>query len=260
MLTFHRWLLVVLCLGCAATHSSPPASSSGSPDTAPQSDTDSSVDPAMHMRRLHYVALELRDAVIAGDIARARSTAEQLRTNLRLESFPPSLRPYADKLDVQARQASEAPDLQRAATAVAHAAKRCGDCHWHTRSGPRDFRVDVRLPTQGEESLRMRMVRHGVASDQLWLGLVVPSDEMWQKGGKTLASAPLSPPTFDEDPPPPLTPSIESTEAQHIIAEQVEHLRDVSLAVRRARTHTDRADVYATYLAGCATCHARAGR
>lgn len=240
-------LLAFLLAGCGGGQAAAPAVTTG--QAASPSQVALQFDPATHMRLTHHAALRMRDAVISGEIDEAHRAAAQLRSDLSEDLFPDYLLSYRDQLVQAVDELTDAGQMAGAASAVAAVAKECGDCHWYARKGPQAFRVDVRLPTQGQESLSARMVRHGVAAEQFWLGLVGPSEDMWREGSKTLASAPFAPPAVDE--------SVPHGEA---LAAEAEALRDVAKAARLADSYEDRAEVYGHFLAACATCHHQAPR
>ena len=235
-----------LLVACAGSEHPDSATSSGAEEETrgAQSTATAAFDPATHMRLTHHTALRMRDALVGGDMTGLKKTAEQLRVELSDELLPERLLPYRAQLDEAAQRVLDASNVAQAADAVAGVAKECGDCHWFARKGPQRFRVDTRLPTRGEETLGARMMRHGVAAEQFWIGLVGPSEDMWSAGAKTLASAPLAPPTVDD-----------SSPRGGRVAADAEALREVAKAARLADSFEDRAQVYGRFLAACATCH-----
>jgi cytochrome c553 len=84
------------------------------------------------------------------------------------------------------------------------------------------------------------MVAHALATDELWQGLMGPSDARWAAGARTLIDAPA----LDSDVPD--------------VAAAAHHLRDLA---QRGTTvdAAGRARLFGDVLLTCATCHERVG-
>ena len=87
------------------------------------------------------------------------------------------------------------------------------------------------------------MVRHAIGSEQMWDGLIIPSDDSWRQGTVTFTRAPLGPPV-DKD----------STVDDETHA-RIEALRGVAREARVAESHKKRAQLYGKLVSGCASCH-----
>jgi mono/diheme cytochrome c family protein len=84
----------------------------------------------------HFAAsLEIKDAVILGDLVGVRAPA--LRLDEGSDSFPTAWRPYVTVNRQLAAAARDAADLQGAARVAAELANTCGECHVATGHGPR---------------------------------------------------------------------------------------------------------------------------
>ncbi len=131
--------------------------------------------------------LQMRDAVIHGDLESARRAARMLAAHDVPTNFPERWKPFIDELRAGANAGADAETLERAGVAVARIASTCGDCH-RVLGGPTFVVGEPPVSTAGTKA---RMARHAWGVDRLWLGMVQPSDEAWKKGSEVLASAPL---------------------------------------------------------------------
>ena len=252
------WLgIVVALVGCghgeAAEPSpqAPPAASTNEVSTPPEESNDAAkavevpanFDRAAHMQAMQAMAMHIRDAVVVGDLPAAKKSAEEFRAKFAKEPFEGAFRSYFGRLDQALEDVGLAGNLEEAGQALAAAALACGNCHTYARGGPRGADVHADLPTQGDETMDERMQRHDVAIEQLWLGLTAPSDEMWQTGGKTLASAPLAPPVHDDK------------AGMELMAQEVETLRGAAHDIRLADTTVKRAQIFGRLISRCGVCH-----
>ena len=206
-------------------------------------DVPADFDKATHMQAMQAMAMRIRDGVVVGDLPAAKNAAEQFRASLAKEKFEGGFRSYVGRLDVALEDVTIAGNLEQAGRALAAAALACGNCHVYAHGGPRGADVHADLPTQGDETMDERMQRHDVAIEQLWLGLTAPSDEMWLTGGRTLASAPLSPPVHDDK------------AGMELMSQEVETLRGAAHDIRLADTTIKRADLFGRLLGRCGICH-----
>jgi hypothetical protein len=137
-----------------------------------------------------------------------------------------------------------APDFETAANELAMISLSCGNRHWFVDHGPKPL-PDARVleGSAGEELLKERMVRHAIGAEQMWEGLIIPSDHSWHDGATVLAQAPLK--THLED-----GMAIDSgTQAR------IDELRALARTARVARSHKDRARLYGQMIGRCASCH-----
>jgi mono/diheme cytochrome c family protein len=177
-------------------------------------------------------------AVIHADLEGVAGAARQLAA-LPLEGVAPALRPGLKSLRQAARALEGAPDPRQAALALAELGATCAACHDATRGGPA---LNLRSVPPAEYAADHAMPRHRWAVDWLWLGLITPSEEAWQRGAKALGGLPL----FPEAGPRP--------EGVAELAAQVERLG------REALTATEpgaRRRVYGELLGSCASCHVK---
>jgi mono/diheme cytochrome c family protein len=196
----------------------------------------------------HYVIVTFsRDAVIAGSLEGLRMPLRAFAAHRYDDVAGTAWMPWLEQLQEQAKLTASSASLELAAAGVATMARTCGDCHRASGRGPRlDERAIAPREHRGFSSspLQKRMSQHMWAAEQLWDGLVVPSDAAWEAGASALAHLATDTPQDD----PPLSPAFASA------------LLDVRALGERAQgvsTQADRASVYGLLLASCAGCHAQ---
>lgn len=240
------YLLAVLTVsGCKATNPGEKAGIDGvteAPTAAPGETSEAAVRASMQGHDKHGDAM--RNAVVRGDLDGAKGEAKLL-AQLRVAGPTSGLfRRLRDAMKDAAAQASGASDLKGASHDVGVVAKTCGDCHqMFGRPG-----MIVGQPPPPASGVRASMQRHQWAAEQLWEGLVVPSDDAWSAGALALADAPLAPEA--------LTPGKAPEPRVGELTQTVHDLGRRAAAVERVDT---RADLYGQMLATCADCHKRLG-
>ena len=182
---------------------------------------------------------EARDAVIRGDLHAAHRAGQNL-ANLELtRRIPRAWRAGIAEVTAQATALSAAPDLVQAAQAVSRTAAACGSCHAAVRGGP-SLERGRSLPDPAWEA-QANMALHKWAADWMWLGLIAPDDEAWQRGAVALDEQPLDL-KFASDPPPGHRP-------------QLEQLVYVLAGRAKDAPPSDRSKILGQFLATCAECH-----
>ncbi len=238
---------------CAHASGKRPAAAAASAGPATQASAAAPAgeppDRGYHMQATFWRALDVRDALIAGELARAKLFASTLATHDDVRAFPEDWKHWVAAMQQQADNVSLAPDLASASQAIGALALSCGDCHDQMRKGQRALPPpDPRLHDQPPDTLSERMYRHRLAADELWLGLIEPSETLWKRGTVTLTRAPLEPPVKDGE------------EVDARVAEDLERIRALAKAARAARSHPERARIYGQIIARCAACHLRTPR
>ena len=235
-------LLAALAISaCKATNPGDKAGVAGVPGPPPSASGDAAeatVRASMQGHDKHGDAL--RDAMVRGDLDRAKSEAKVL-SELRLAGPTSGLfRHLLEAMKEAAARASGASDLEDASRDAGVVAKTCGDCHTvFGRPG-----MIVPQPAAPASGVRAAMQRHQWAAEQLWEGLVVPSDDQWNAGALALAEAPLAPEA--------LTPGKSPVPRVGELARTVHDLGRKAAAVERVDM---RADLYGQMLSTCADCH-----
>ncbi|HEX2872384.1 MAG TPA: hypothetical protein VHP33_14045 [Polyangiaceae bacterium] len=220
-----------------------PASADKSPAAAqpledkPQYDMPppgSSLDRVM---RAHFKdALLIRQAVIAGTPEEAANPATVLALIENLEDLPPGWRDFVERMQQAAKRIKDSTSTAQAAAATADLGVACGQCHKRL-GGPAASNEPP--PAEGA-TLEQRMRRHVWATERIWEGLVVPSNEAWNAGTSALVATPF--------PPEVLSRGVHARSAA----------ADFTTLVARAPTKKsieERAALYAQLLVTCGSCH-----
>jgi mono/diheme cytochrome c family protein len=179
-----------------------------------------------------------RDAVITGDIAQLRllmgGLAAYRYDSVKLGGWLP----FMQELQQTASLTAEATSVELAATGVATLGRICGECHRATGGGPTEHIAPPKVDT-ASAPFTQRMQTHVWAADQLWSGLITPSDAAWNAGAKALSSI--------------------STQTDNDVPKSYRKpLLDVRALGARADGVTSlagRADLYGVLLATCGACH-----
>ncbi len=186
--------------------------------------------------------LQIRDAVIAGDLQQARAPAAWLAEHGGPPISPTSWEPYRVELRRIAKGLSDGATPAEAAKRTAEMAAICGLCH-RAAGVPleRDMPALVEELNSGTVQL---MKRHRWAVDRLWEGLVGPSDVAWAVGASVLADAALE--TSDVANDGPIDPRR---------FELVEKLHRLGDSAPRAKRPGERAALLGELLGTCSGCH-----
>ena len=193
---------------------------------------------AAYMRAHFHPALLLHDAVVRGDIAKARAEAAVLADISPTVPMPAGAQAFQGALTQAARAAAAAASLEDAAHATATLFGTCGQCHKanHILAAV-PVGTDIKVG-----GLVGHMLLHQRGADDLLEGLVAPSDAQWVEGVRIFAS-----PKFDPHGMPGKTrKAIDHGETE--LAVLAGH------AAQALRTR-DRVDIYAKVIATCGNCH-----
>ena len=204
-------------------------------DAVTLADRVASLRERMHLQLAAADGIER--AIAVGDLDGARDEARRIASQPALDVLP-EWRPYFDDIRAAASQIADSSELTSAAKTMARLGRSCARCHEAS-----DARIDFprSLPPTEASGLRPQMAGHQWAADQMWQGLIGPSEERWQSGARKLAGAPL-------------TMTAESGELG--IADDAARAK---LLATRALTVGDgdgRTTLYGDLLATCAHCHA----
>lgn len=197
--------------------------------------------------RAHFgAAYEARDAVVAGDLARAKTALAWLAGADYPLALPVHHRPGAAAVQAAVREGARAADLQAAAQSVAQLGAACGACHTRMNRVPQQ--PPAGFTELGEEGLPERMHRHGWAVERMWEGLLGPWDEAYRVGAQVIAEA---------------DPQLGAGGGKARSARLAAGLSAVRALGRQAMAMAhapgERAAAYGELLATCAGCHAAEG-
>ena len=213
---------------------SPEAASGETGNAAPDG-----LDDAM---KEHFVqAVQIKQAVIDGDLEAVAEPARWLSEDLDAESLPKPWKPYLDAMQASAKKAAKAQDLPAAALAAGELVGACADCHATTGKGP-TFAEPGKVPA-GEDTTA-RMLRHQWAADRMWEGIVSNSETHWKLGTHAISEKPPEPCPIPGD---------------DILPKDVLDLREkiyeLGPRAAEAKDRGARTKIYGEYLQTCAGCH-----
>lgn len=184
----------------------------------------------------HYADTStMRKALVAGKLADYQAAAGAVARDEWAPSAAADGREYTQRVRAAATAAQAAPSVVAAAQALGALGDRCASCHM--ASGVPQIPIQ---PEDPSEASNPRMLGHAIASDRLWAGLTLSSDENWASGMQLLAQAPGI-----------ADPSAEVAAAARQLGE---------LARRGERAELDqRSRAFADVMLTCAGCHERLG-
>jgi mono/diheme cytochrome c family protein len=189
----------------------------------------------------HFLITVLaRDAVIAGDMGSMRKPLQALADYSYSTVAPGPWMRWMPQLQETARLTAHASTLDAAASGVATMARICAECHVATGGGPKSQSPRPETHMVKRDTLAKRMVRHMTGADELWEGLMTPSESAWKAGAAALQYAPST--THESLPP-------------GFVSRLLE-VRQLGVDAAEAATQEQRSNVYGLLLATCADCHA----
>jgi hypothetical protein len=233
-------LPVVVAVGCGGGQQAPAEQAKPAEPAAP------AVDVAKHMHEHLARVTTMQEAVIRGDMEAAVEPARWIADHQETAGLPAGQEAVLADMKKQAAVVAEAKDFKNAATATAMVVSYCGKCHDAAK-------VTAAIPEAPKPTadgpVAAHMVEHQWATDLLYQGLVIPSEERWQKGLAAMAGAPLAEKDLPKDAK--LTKDIAALE------------KKVHEMAGKAKTATDlgtKVAFYGEYIGGCAGCHGLHGK
>jgi cytochrome c553 len=184
--------------------------------------------------------------VIRGDVEAAVEPARWIADHQPTAGLPAGQESVLADMKKSAAVVAEAKDSRNAATATAMVISYCGTCHAAAK-------ITAAIPEPptpvAEASLAAHMMEHQWATELLYQGLVMPSEERWQKGLAAMQATPLSEKDLPKD--------------AKLTKEVVALEKKVHELAANARTATDlgtKVAFYGEYIGGCAGCHELHGK
>ena len=204
---------------------------------------------AEHMGEHFEQVSAVQRALVRGDLAGIREPTEWLAAHPAIVGLPEGWSPFVDEMRTAARLVGEAKTIEAAGAATAAMALTCGKCHSAVEAKPRVPELGSKgLPPADPVDTVPHMLRHQWAMEQMWVGIINPSEESWRKGVEVLTDAPLEPERMTDDAD--LTVSIGA------LARRV---HEAGHAARQAEEWSSRAWIYGKLLPTCADCHLELG-
>lgn len=178
----------------------------------------------------------MRRAVFRGEVDTVREVAVAFAARVAESTYPQPWGPSVERLEDVLAVAGTAGDVRKSASLIGEIGASCGGCH-------REHSVPVERAWPLEPDPEHRMDTFDYATELLWLGLVVPSDEAWARGADAYHAA-LSCEGFESVPMGP----------EHVSA--CSSIRATGASVLRAGDDASRSRAFADVLLHCAGCHA----
>lgn len=233
-------LPVVIAVGCGGGQPAPAEQAKPAEPAAPV------VDVAKHMHEHLARVTTMQEAVIRGDMEAAVESARWLADHEPTPGLPVGQEAVLADMKRQAAVVAEAKDPRHAATATAMVVSYCGTCHAAAK-------ITAAIPEPpkpvAEAGVSAHMMEHQWATDLLYQGLVMPSEERWQKGLAAMQGTPLSEKDLPKDAA--LTKEVVALEKRvHEMAANAKTATDIGTKVA----------FYGDYIGGCAGCHALHGK
>jgi hypothetical protein len=254
-MTRLRWMGCIVLLACgpsaAPEEPSPAAPSEGAEQPAgqgTQAQPGAAPDTPHHMNRSFWAAVAVRNALMDGNLDEAKRQASTLAQQ-DFGGYPDDWRRWVAAIQKEAGDIAVAGDVHEAGRSLALLATACGGCHLEKNTGPAV--AELQRPdaeTWKDEELTDRMKQHFWAENELWFGLVTPSELGWRRGARGLAHTFLTAPDDEGKP---------VSEPTH---EALLEVRKLGEEASKAGTTQLRAELYGKLLAKCGDCHQQTAR
>jgi len=234
------FLPMVLVLGCGGAPQPPAEQAKPAEPPAP------AVDVAKHMHEHLARVTSMQEAVIRGDMEAVVEPARWIADHQETAGLPAGTETVVADMKKSAAVVAEARDLKNAATATAMTISYCGTCHSAAKVTP--VMAEMAKPA-ASGPMAAHMLEHQWATDLMYQGLVIPSEDRWLKGLAAMQVSPLAEKDLPKD----------ATLTKEIAALE----KRVHEMAAKAKTATDlgsKVAFYGEYLGGCAGCHGLHGK
>jgi hypothetical protein len=240
LIVFFLFLPIALVLGCGGTPQPPAEQAKPAESAAP------AVDVASHMHEHLARVTSMQEAVVRGDMEAAVEPARWIADHQETAGLSAGTEAAVADMKKSAGVVAEARDLKNAATATAMTISYCGTCHTAAKVTP--VMAEMAKPAAAGP-MAAHMLEHQWATELMYQGLVIPSEERWQKGLAAMQVSPLAEKDLPKDAK--LTKEIVSLEKTvHELAGKAKMATDLGTKVA----------FYGEYLGGCAGCHELHGK
>ena len=192
------------------------------------------------MRHHFGEVLLVHEAVIRGDLPAVREPAMKVATIAMPTNVPETAVPFVVALRQAGQRAAQATTLPDAAAATVAMVNECANCHRTVGVFPA---VPLRRPPDIGGILG-HMQQHQLATDDMLVGLMVPSPSQWRAGAEQLRVAPLRSSQLPRDP-----------ELTKWVREADVRLHDSADRATAADTTDLRTRAYVEIMTSCVQCH-----
>jgi hypothetical protein len=213
----------------------------GSETTWQQTKSLPSMPERLTEMRHHFgEVLLVHEAVIRGDLPAVRKPAMKVATIAMPTNVPETALPFVVALRQAGQRAARATTLSDAAAATVAMVNECANCHRTVGVFPA---VPVRRPPDIGGVLG-HMQQHQLATDDMLVGLMVPSPSQWRAGAEGLRVAPLRASQLPRD-----------SELTKWVREADVRLHDSADRATLADTTDLRTRAYVEIMTSCGQCH-----
>lgn len=195
----------------------------------------------LQMHESYLTLITARDAVANGETDIGRELLTEVATQPMPEGISAIWAPEVLNLHAAAGRGARAEQPEGVAQGIAEAAKSCGSCHTATGYLPQ---LAGQMAPPSPDTPSSLMKRHAWAAQQLWDGLIIPSEDRWNEGAKVLAESNVSP-----------TNLFTNEYVAEVGAARVHGLQAATRKVVAADAWDQRAEAYGELLHTCASCH-----
>jgi cytochrome c553 len=198
-----------------------------------------------HMGEHFEQVVAVQKAIIRGDLDSTSEPAIWMAQHHSVIGAPEGWAPHIKEMREAARTAADASTLKAAAGAAASMSRTCGKCHEAVDTSPRIPELGtIGLPPSDHIAAVPHMHRHNWAVEQMWMGLVTPSEETWKKGVEALNVSPLEPHKMTDD---------ANTTAD--VGGWAQSVHEIGARATQEQDWDKRAQLFGELLGTCARCH-----
>ncbi|MGH1345105.1 MAG: hypothetical protein ACRBN8_26325 [Nannocystales bacterium] len=225
-----RFAVIAVLAVCTCAHGEP------EPVQPPTAEPEQPLSTAS-MEHHFEEADEMRRAAFRGEVDTVREVAKAFGARVAESTYPQPWGPAVERLEGVLAAAATVDDVRSTASLIGEVGASCGACH-------RENNVPVEREWPIEADPEHRMDTFDYATELLWLGLIVPSDEAWGRGADAYHAA-LSCEGFESVPVGPVHMSACSS------------ARATGASVVRAGDEASRSRAFADVVLHCAGCHSQ---
>lgn len=234
-------LLLLTTLACA------PKSAAPATDLPAAEDVDwDRVMLQFHMGEHYSRMSKARDLVLAGQLDAARVELAWLADHETFPGEPEGVGHYLDDMRAVAATAASATDARGMAACIGGIGATCGGCHSSLGVQPNIPGATGPAPDD-TGGARGHAAYYAWTADQLWIGLVQPSDDAWTRSLDAVVEGSIDVDGLGIAP-----------EGREVVSAYVAILHDVSVEGEAHANPPTRSETFGEVVSACAGCHAAA--